>query len=167
MARKKSGPVARVREAIKWTMNHHGGKIGANHPSRHDLQAVPLGGDAHLNVYWKQLDIGHGPAVSVVVHEEEILRVDCFGPDDGHMHAAFFMPGSGENRLYFPENTREAQIERAVFEITTNLRYYLDRAVDPRIRAVELDSDRVADAAEEARRIMMGYLQGVPSLASD
>lgn len=155
-----------LREAVKWSTNRHGGRIRANPPSRHDLQVVPMGDDARLDVYWKDLDIGTGPAVSLVVRGEELLRIDCFGPDDGHMHAAFFMPAGGEGRLYFPENTREEQIDRAVFEITRNLRYYLDRAVDPKVRETRLDPERVDAAAQEARRIMTGFLENVPTPAA-
>lgn len=145
----------------KWNRNEHGGRIRANHPSRHDLQAIPIGENARLDVFWKHLDIGLGPAFSVVINDEEILRVDCFGPDDGHMHVAFFMPEKGTNRLYFPENTRSEQIDRGLFEINRNLRYYLDRMVDPDIRAFEPDAERLASATMEAREILKAFLDRV------
>ncbi|NNF04124.1 MAG: hypothetical protein HKN17_06630 [Rhodothermales bacterium] len=153
--------MTRIKEAIKWIMNRHGGRIRADHASRHDLQSIPMGENARLDVYWKHLEIGLGPAVSVVIRGEEILRIDCFGVDDGHMHTAVFMPGSGESRLYFPENTRREQIDRAVFEIARNLRYWMDRAVDPGVRAVTLHPNRIKSAAADARRIMTAYLERV------
>lgn len=147
----------------QWDRNEHGGRIRANHASRHDIRSIPIGDDARLDIFWKHLDIGYGPAVSVVIHGEEILRVDCFGPDDGHMHVAFFMPDEGTSRLYFPENTRAEQIDRGLFEINRNLRYYLDRAVNARIRATRLDPARIEEAAAEAGRIMTGFLDRVES----
>ncbi|WP_461052814.1 hypothetical protein [Spirosoma arcticum] len=57
---------------------------------RRDLCRIPLTEQAFIDVFWKALPIGRGPAASVVVQDQEILRFDCFGPGGGHLHASLF-----------------------------------------------------------------------------
>jgi hypothetical protein len=154
-----------LREAARWSADRHRGQMRPLYETRRDLQRIPMGDDARLEVFWKDLEIGRGPAVSVFVCDEEILRIDCFGPGSGHMHAAFFLPAEGEDRLFLPEPTIREQIRRAEFEIARNLEYYRCRVSNPAIRDLTLDADRIADAAAEAGRVMTAFIDEVPELS--
>ena len=93
--------------------------------ARQDLHRIPITGHAFIDVFWKKLPIGRVPAASVVIHNQEVLRVDCFGPGKGHLHASLFQQvPAPELRLFFPETTIREQIDRSVFEVTRNLYYY-------------------------------------------
>jgi hypothetical protein len=144
-------------EALYWGGNHHGGQMRPEYASRNDLQSIPIGESARLEVFWKKLKYGKGPAVSLFIFEEEILRIDCFGKGAAHMHAAFFLPGKGESRLFMPEKTIEDQIDRAKYELTRNYRYYQCRACNPKIRNLELEKESIELASQKAADLMNGY----------
>ena len=56
--------------------------------------------------------------------EEEILRLDCFGGTDGHMHfnpeQAHLTAGQETPRIRFSQAPIPDQIARGVFELETN-----------------------------------------------
>lgn len=144
-------------EALAWAGNRHRGWLRANYGTRRDLRRIPVGDAVRIEVFWKDLSIGRGPAASVFLLDGEILRFDCFGPGDGHVHAAFFLAGKAESRLYMPETTVAAQFERAMFEIERNLGYYQARLADSRLRRLAIDPEALGRASQEARVIMQRY----------
>jgi len=77
-------------ELMKWMTNEHGGRLFPDPASRNDLTRIPIDNNSYIEVFWKMLEYGRGPAVSFFIKEEEILRVDCSGSARGHLHAAFF-----------------------------------------------------------------------------
>ena len=117
--------------------------------------------DASLQVYWKDVDLGRGPGAALYVRGAEILRFDCFGAGKGHyhVHPAEKSPlgPKGQNRLHFFERTIEEQVERAVFEITRNAAYYLERSRDPRVQRFRLQPGRLEETAALARDRMLQY----------
>jgi hypothetical protein len=131
--------------------------------AREDIVSYEVQEGVNLDVFWKVLPIGKGPASALFVLGEEVLRFDCFGASKGHYHAAFYCQSNPtESRIYFPEQTVEAQIDRTIFELTRNLPYYLQRHRNPRIRLIQVDKNALADACESARRQMLNYLWTVP-----
>jgi hypothetical protein len=81
--------------------------------------------DVMLEVFWARVPgVGGGPAASLFVLGEEILRMDCFGGAIGHMHfnpeQARLTTGWEEPRIYFGPGTIPDHIARGVFELKTN-----------------------------------------------
>lgn len=145
-------------ESLTWGLNCHGGKMRPDYSCRNDPQSVDIGASARLEVFWKKLPIGKGPAVSLFILDEEILRIDCFGEELGHMHASFFHPVEGEHRLFMPEKTVEAQIERARFELCRNYSYYQSRVANAGVRKVKIEDSQIVAASDRACEIMIGFL---------
>jgi hypothetical protein len=146
-------------------LSPHPGRLFPDYSQRNDLQMVPVSDEVRLEVFWKDLAHGKGPAVSLFILEEEILRIDCFGSERPHLHASFFMPAEGESRLFMPEATVEAQIERAKFELCRNFGYYQARVLNEKIRQVQLAPAVMTESAERAASIMRGFAEKVFSEA--
>ena len=134
--------------------------------ARRDTVRLVVQPDVLLEVCWKDLAAGRGPAASLFVLGDEVLRFDCFGRDLGHYHAELVQPERAERRLYFPEATVEEQVERALFELTRNLDYYLQRNPRREIRHLAVDRAGLEKACAEARVRLLGYLDTVEILAS-
>lgn len=126
---------------------------------RRDVRRIDAGPGLELEVFWKRIPgVGRGPACSVLVAGEEVLRLDCFGPGDGHLHADLLMLApDGEDRLFFGEDTVPAQIDRALFEIRRNLSYYTSRSRWPPARAFKADPARLETALTEVRRTLLEF----------
>lgn len=126
---------------------------------RHDLKRIPLADDAFIDVFWKALPIGRGPAASVVVHDQEVLRFDCFGPGKGHLHASFFQQTlAPELRLFFSEPTIRQQIDRAAFEVTRNLYYYTQRSPYAAVRRFRVDDERLRLVGDQMQATLTDYI---------
>ncbi len=135
---------------------------------RQDVLRYEIQPQAYFEVFWKVLPIGRGPAVSFFVHGEEVLKFDCFGAGRGHYHVnerqwSRRAPGVVQ-RLYLPETTVEAQIERTLFELTTNLAVYCRQNDDPRIRQFVIDREHLQDAVRRMRATMLDYMRRVPAI---
>ena len=131
-----------------------------NDTVRHDVQE-----HVHLTVYWKTLANGKGPAASLFVHGEEVLKFDCFGKASGHVHIGFATPKKPcRQRLFFSEETVEEQIARTAFELKVNLPYYLDRHPEKRVRAIDVDAERLGDIVEKMRKQMLEFQRSIPQL---
>lgn len=84
-----------------------------------------------FETYWKDVEAGKGPALIVWFDYRKVLKFDCFGKGRGHYHIAlpvYSKQAAVFDRIFLPEETIEAQIERVVFELETNLSYYMARA---------------------------------------
>ena len=133
---------------------------------RRDVEWIHVQPDVDLEVYWKVLPIGKGPAVSLYAFGFQILRFDCFGATDGHFHLFLGWPSStGEERIWLPEPNVTAQVERTMFELTKNVTYYLQRHNDERVRALQLEPANWSAACTQARDKMLHFLCSVPELA--
>ena len=133
---------------------------------RKDVLRYEIQPGAYLEVFWKVLTIGRGPAVSLYVHGEEVLKIDCFGAGKGHYHVnarqwSRARPGIVQ-RIYLREPTVEAQIERAVFELQQNAPVYLQQNDDPRIRGFVMDPAKLREATEWMNTTMREYMRRVP-----
>ena len=126
-------------------------------PSRQqDLSVFEIQEGVELRVYWAVRVSGKGPVMDVSVLDERILRFDCFGEGLGHYHMnlgkAF---ATKHNRLFFRERSIEEQIDRSLFEVRTNLPYYLERHDAVRIRRMIIDPVRLDNALFRVREKMM------------
>ena len=134
--------------------------------TRRDVEWIRVQPDVALKVYWKDLPIGKGPAVSLYVFEFQILRFDCFGARDGHFHLLLGWPSpASEDRIWLPEPNATAQVERTVFELAKNVTYYLQRHNDERVRSLHLEPASWSAACTQARDKMLHFLRNVPELA--
>ncbi len=117
-----------------------------------DLRVTTPQEGVRLEVYWSDVpNVGRGPSASLLVLEEEVLRLDCFGGNEGHMHInpeqvriilTHYTP-----RLYFPEGSRKDQIERATFELAVNTACALKLNMLARVREFPIDMAKLAATA--------------------
>ncbi len=125
--------------------------------ARKDVERVGVQPGLELEVFSKNIPrVGAGPACSVVIAGEEVLRLDCFGPGAGHLHADFLVTATRpERRLFFIEDAVPAQVERSLFEIRRNLRYYTSHSRWPAARRFVADPALLDAALERVRQLMM------------
>jgi hypothetical protein len=150
-----------VRHWLANASGHYGGlgRLDEDFRARRDLLRIAVQDGLVIDVFWKSLPIGKGPALSVFVCGDEFARFDCFGPDRGHFHLALFTPASvREYRLKFAERTATDQISRAIFELDRNLAYYLERAANPAIRKFDVHRENLLAALPNAESRMREFL---------
>jgi len=129
---------------------------------RKDVIRYPISKESYLEVFWKALEIGRGPAVSLVVHGREVMKFDCFGGERGHFHIYYgplaYLKDPSRQRLYFYEKSIDEQIERSIFELRTNIFYYLERHPDAKIRGFKPDTEKLNEATLLAKDKMFQYI---------
>jgi hypothetical protein len=128
-----------------------------------DVRVVPVREGARLEVYWNTNPLGPGPAASLYVLEEEVLRLDCFGGETGHMHinpvqVNLALPWEVTPRYFFPPDTLENHIERSVFELTTNSKAALQTNLLGRVRMFPIEHGCLVEAAGRMRSEMYELL---------
>jgi len=146
-------------EGRRWLENSHHGRMYAQPETRRDLEEHEVSAEVKIQTFWKKLEYGTGPALSLFIQNEEVLRVDCSGDGTGHLHATFFMPHRGEDRYWLSEKSIEEQVERARFEVVRNWRYYAQRHSLKRVREVKIDKERLSQVAETAKLKMLDLLR--------
>ncbi len=145
---------------------------GSSEPPAYDARRgrvrYEIGDAAYFEVFWKVLDIGRGPAVSLFIRDTEVMKFDCFGEARGHVHIDFgrneHLKALAHHRLYLGEKTVEEQIERTIFELRMNLPYYLERHGDARIRAFQPTAERLHEVTAKVRETMLTYAETVAGL---
>lgn len=155
-----------LRDLSKKVRRRKDGQVdSAPAPVRKDVVDIDVQPNVRLVVFWKDLTIGKGPAVSLVIHEQEVMKFDCFGPEKGHFHVEFHCPSTTrENRIYFFENTTNRQIERSIFEIKKYSQYYIQRHPCERIRKTQFSNKALQKACDEAQTQMLHYSNTVSQL---
>ncbi|MEQ8800460.1 MAG: hypothetical protein RLP45_00320, partial [Haliea sp.] len=107
-------------------------------PGTSDVESAVIRPGVSLDVYWLSTQGRQGPAASLLIFGDEVMRFDCLGPGAGHMHLNLKqvrgVPHGTAARLYFREQDVIGQIERACFETEHNLPYALTLNVSARIR---------------------------------
>ena len=158
---------ALLRRWLESATGHYGrlGRLDQDFPARRDLLRIPVQKDLVIDVFWKSVKTGKGPALSLFVCGEEFAKFDCFGPGNGHYHLALFAPaGVRHHEIQFAERMVAEQIERTIFEVAENLGYYLERAANPAIRKFEFQRETLLSALARAERRMREFLLEVPEL---
>jgi hypothetical protein len=133
-------------------------------PTASDHRTIAIQDGMRLDVFWVDRTLGPGPGASLYVLGDEVLRLDCFGAEGlgGHYHInprQVELSSGVAARLFFPAGSHEDHIERAAFELETNLPAILAMNRDARIRRIEVDEARLTAAAAELRHVMSALLQ--------
>ncbi|MEM7633058.1 MAG: hypothetical protein AAF299_00760 [Pseudomonadota bacterium] len=130
-----------------------------------DTEIYLIQDDVELIVFWKVLPIGKGPALVLRIFGQDVLRFDCFGKDRGHFHTKTKLWATGdERRIFFRETTAADQVDRAIFELSKNLGYYLKINPDPDIRQISIKRASLETNLQLARARMLDFLSTVPEL---
>lgn len=131
-------------------------------PDRRDVDRIEVTDEVVIDVFWKILPIGRGPALSLYVLGHEVLKFDCFGAGEGHFHAEFVLPDRAvENRIFLGEPTVAAQIDRTLYELEHNVGYYLQRHPNADVRACRFPEAAVAKLVPGLRERMLEYQRRV------
>ena len=124
-----------------------------------ECQSRSLGENLRLDVYWVSGELGPGPAASLCAFDDEVLRLDCFGGQKGHMHLNLkqtrLVPHGGGARLKFPTGSVEEHVARATFELIQNARYALRTNLRRRIRDLEPSEATLLEAGVWMERRML------------
>jgi len=127
--------------------------------SRYDTKRFEVSKDTIIDVYWKDLPNGYGPALSCFILGYELLKFDCFGEIDGHMHIDFSeFKETKENRLFFHEKCRFEQIDRCISEIERNMPYYTQRHQNQDVRLYQWDTETFGKHIPDIKATMLEYL---------
>lgn len=137
-----------------------------NPPSlRRDVEIIKVQEHVYFQVYWKVFGSGMGPAVILYLFGIETLKFDIYGKDKGHYHVNPNNPDSGDaDILWLPEADATTQVQRVLFELRRNTRYYLQRNVDARIRELQLDPVEWDTALGRVEARLVEILATVPDL---
>ena len=119
---------------------------------KHDLVEYPIQANVRLEAYWRDDAGGRGPAASLYVHDDEIMRFDCFGGDNGHCH--FNLRQTRGRRWMYPRGSFREHIQQSLFDLRNNLGFCLQTHQDERVQAVQVD----AESLEQASRAMEAQL---------
>lgn len=125
--------------------------------SQHDVFQLQSG--VTLETYWSDVPgVGRGPSASLFVLEEEVLRLDCFGGAEGHMHfnpeQAHLTAGRPSPRIYFQPASIPEQIDRAAFELIRNHRAAQASNMLSRVRRLQLKQNPLNQAVDAMTRQM-------------
>ena len=129
-------------------------------PLRKDVYNIYITDISSLNVYWKVLKIGKGPAAIFKVYDTELLKFDCFGKDKGHYH----LSPDYSRRIFFKEDSALEQINKASLELKNNLHKFLGMQKNEKIRNIEIPFENLENALHIMREKMINYLETVPEL---
>lgn len=119
-------------------------------PHVSDVTSHVIRAGIRIDVYWLRLPTHSGPAASLLIFKDEVMRFDCVGPNLGHMHLNMKQTRGYRGdiaRLYFHEQDIVAQIERSCFELRTNLAYALKTNFSEQIRQLQLEPSEIEQAA--------------------
>ncbi|MCZ6680237.1 MAG: hypothetical protein O7E52_23645 [Candidatus Poribacteria bacterium] len=122
---------------------------------RHDLVEYPIQDNVRLDVYWREDRGGRGPAASLYVYDDEVLRLDCFGGDQGHCHVN--LKQTKGQRWYYPAGPAKQHIEQSAFDLMTNHAFCLRTHQDERIQRVKIDTEKLEVAASEMKRKLLEF----------
>lgn len=128
-----------------------------------DARTIFVQPGVELDVYWLQAPFGPAPAASLYVLGDEAMRLDCADGDRAHAHlsiaqAQLLSPGYTA-RLYFPPGPVAAHVERAAFEVEHNAPFAVATSLDPRLRRLRLDPERLRAAAAAMRAAMLELVE--------
>ena len=104
---------------------------------KHDLVEYPIQDNVRLESYWRDDAGGRGPAASLFVYDDEIMRFDCFGGDNGHCH--FNLRQTRGRRWMYPDGSFQDHIQQSLFDLRTNLNFCLQTHQDERVQELQIE----------------------------
>ena len=119
---------------------------------RYQVEKFPIQDDVYVEAYWRDDRAGKGPAASVYVHGEEVLRLDCFDGDQGHFHVNI---ATEPARWYYPPAPASEHIERAMFDLTRNLQFCTRRSTDEAVRRTRVNKEELEAVVPRLRSHML------------
>lgn len=119
---------------------------------KHDLVEYPIQDNVLLQAYWRDDAGGRGPAASLYVYDDEIMRFDCFGGYNGHCH--FNLRQTRGRRWMYPKGSFQDHIQQSLFDLRTNLTFCLRTHQDEHIQETQI----VQESLEQAACKMETYL---------
>ena len=120
---------------------------------KHELVEYPIQEDVLLQVYWRDDAGGRGPAASLYVYDDEIMRFDCFGGDNGHCH--FNLRQTRGRRWMYPEGSFQDHIRQSIFDLQTNLTFCLRTHQDERIQEIQISQESIKQAARKMETYLL------------
>ena len=118
-----------------------------NNQERFDWIEYPVQDNVRLEVYWRSDRGGHGPAASLYFYDDEVLRFDCFGGEEGHCHMN--LSQTRGQRWYYPEAPVKENIKQAGFDLRKNSLFCILSHQDDRIRRLKIDQEKLEVAANQ------------------
>ncbi|MYF99706.1 hypothetical protein F4212_11350 [Candidatus Poribacteria bacterium] len=120
---------------------------------KHDLVEYPIQDNVLLQAYWRDDVGGRGPAASLYVYDDEIMRFDCFGGDNGHCH--FNLRQTRGRRWMYPKGSFQDHIHQSLFDLRTNLNFCLQTHQDQRIQEMQIAKDGLENAAQKMETYLL------------
>lgn len=114
---------------------------------KHDLVEYPIQENVVLQAYWRDDVGGRGPAASLYVFDDEIMRFDCFGGDNGHCH--FNLRQTRGRRWMYPEGSFQDHIKQSLFDLRTNLTFCLKTHQDERVQEIQIAQESLEQASQK------------------
>lgn len=114
---------------------------------KHDLVEYTIQDNVRLESYWRDDAGGRGPAASLYVYDDEIMRFDCFGGDNGHCHVN--LRQTRGRRWMYPEGSFQDHIRQSLFDLRANVNFCLQTHQEARVQAVDIDRHRLEAAAKQ------------------
>lgn len=124
---------------------------------KHDLVEYPIQENVLLQVYWRDDAGGRGPAASLYVYDDEIMRFDCFGGDNGHCH--FNLRQTRGRRWMYPEGSFQDHIQQSLFDLCTNLTFCLKTHQDARIQEIQIVQESIEQAAGKMETQLLEFAE--------
>src|SRR5438105_6255827 len=122
---------------------------------RHHLTKYPVQEDVWVEVYWRDDRAGRGPCASLYVRDVEVLRLDCFGGDQGHCHVN--IEQNRGQRWYYPDGAVRQHIDQAAFDLSKNVPFSLRTSQDPAVQETRIDAEKLREAARQMRERMIEF----------
>ena len=129
---------------------------------RYQLQSYPLQEGVRVEAYWRDDEAGVGPAASVYVDDEEILRLDCFGGSLGHCHVNLLQAMDRyacQHVWFYPPATARQHVEWAMHDLVVNLPMCLRHNDDSAIRETSLDEAAIREIEPRVRAYLLELIQ--------
>lgn len=136
------------------------GILKVNKIKRNDVVKFPIQEEVFFLVYWKVLKIGKGPAVTLNIFGNEVLKFDCFGKGKGHFHIDPFR----KLRIYFVENSAKDQVKRVKTELLLNAQRYIENHSNAKINSVRLNLSLFQKSVDLVEKTMLTYLFEIDEL---
>lgn len=122
---------------------------------KHDLIELPIQDNVKLQVYWRDDIGGRGPAASLYIFDEEIMRFDCFGGDNGHCH--FNLRQTHGRRWMYPVGSFEDHIQQSLFDLRNNLNFCIQTHQNEQIQKMKIGNENLHQTAEKMEAQLLQF----------
>jgi len=121
---------------------------------RKDIYKIDIQDNLYFLVFHKIYNGDFGPAVSLVIYNNEFLKFDCLGKNKGHYH--IYVNNQIET-IYFTEKSSLEQIDRSVYELRNNINNFLKKHDRDDIQNFEIDMNTFLNKIDEVKSKLLEY----------